>query len=176
MVGMRPPIIVRELSDEEQERLEAGLHSQDLYEVRRCQILLASDRGAWAPRIAEMLGCTDQTVRNVVREFEHAGLDAGLTRGSSRPQTIHRKVDEVADEQLQALLHQSPRTFGKPTSVWTLELAAEVSFAAGITAERVSGETIRQAILRLGVRWTRAKQWITSPDPEYARKKVSATA
>jgi len=169
-------VIVRALTEEERERLAAGLDAKDLYEVRRCQILLASDRGEWAPHIAEMLGCTDQTVRNVVREFEQAGLDACLTRGSSRPQTIHRKVDEVADEQLRALLHQSPRTFGKPTSVWTLDLAAEVSVAEGITTERVSGETIRQAILRLGVRWKRAKQWITSPDPEYARKKVRAIA
>jgi transposase len=164
------------LTDEERERLEVGLDGQELYEVRRCQILLASDRGEWAPHIAEMLGCTDQTVRNVVREFEQVGLAACLTRGSSRPRTIHRKVDEVADEQLRALLHQSPRTFGKPTSVWTLDLVAEVSFAEGITTERVSGETIRQAILRLGIRWKRAKQWITSPDPEYARKKVRAIA
>ena len=140
--------------------------------LRRCQILLASARGEWVPRIAATLGCDDQTVRNVLREFEREGLDACLTRGSSRPHTIHAKVDAVAAEQLRALLHQSPRTFGKPTSVWTMELAAEVSFAEGITAERVSGETIRQAILRLGVRWRRAKQWITSPDPEYARKKV----
>jgi transposase len=176
MAGMRHPIFVRELSDEERERLAAGLHSQDLYELRRCQILLASARGEWVPRIAELLGCTDQTVRNVIRDFEQAGLEACLTRGSSRPHTIHRKVDEVADEHLRALLHQSPRTFGKPTSVWTLDLAAEVSCAEGITTERVSGETIRQAILRLGVRWKRAKQWITSPDPEYARKKVRAIA
>ena len=176
MVGMRPPIIVRTLTDQERECLSDGLSGSDLYAVRRCQILLASDRGEWAPHIAEMLGCTDQTVRNVVREFEEAGLDACLTRGSSRPQTIHRKIDEVADEQIRALLHQSPRTFGKPTSVWTLELAAEVSFAEGITAEQVCGETIRQAIRRLGVRWKRAKEWITSPDPEYARKKVRATA
>jgi len=173
---MRPPVIVRELSEEERERLVAGLESKDLYEVRRCQILSASDRGEWAPHIAEMLGCTDQTVRNVVREFERVGLDGCLTRGSSRPHALHRKVDEVADEQVRALLHQSPRTFGQPTSIWTLELAAEVSFAEGITAERVSGETIRQVIRRLGVRWKRAKQWITSPDPEYARKKVRATA
>jgi transposase len=173
---MRPPIFVRRLTDPEQERLAAGLHSQDLYEVRRCQILLASARGEWVPRIAEMLGCNDQTVRNVLREFERDGLAACLRRGSSRPHTIHAKVDEVGREQIRALLHQSPRTFGKLTSVWTMELAAEVSFAGGITAELVSGETIRQAILHLGVRWTRAKQWITSPDPEYARKKVSATA
>jgi transposase len=164
------------LTKAERGRLEAGLRSRDPYVLRRCQILLASARGEWVPRIAEMLGCNDQTVRNALYAFEREGLDACLTRGSSRPQTIHTKVDEIAEEQLRALLHQSPRTFGKPTSVWTLELAAEVSFAEGITAERVSGETIRQAIGRLGIRWMRAKQWITSPDPEYARKKVRATA
>jgi transposase len=173
---MRPPVFVRELTEFEEARLEAGLRSQDLYVLRRCQILLASARGEWVPRIAATLGCNDQTVRNVLREFERDGLDACLTRGSSRPHTIHAKVDAGAAEQIRALLHQSPRTFGKPTSVWTMELAAEVSFAEGITPERVSGETIRQAVLRLGVRWRRAKQWITSPDPEYARKKVRATA
>jgi transposase len=173
---MRPPIFVRELTEPERDRLEDGLHAQEVYELRRCQILLASARGEWVPRIAATLGCTDQTVRNVIREFERAGLDACLTRGSSRPHTIHAKVDAVAAAQLRALLHQSPRTFGKPTSVWTLGLAAEVACAEGITAESVSDETIRQALLRLGVRWRRAKQWITSPDPEYARKKVRAIA
>jgi transposase len=167
---------VRPLTGTERDRLEAGLRSQDVDVVRRCQILLASARGEWVPRIAAMLGCDDQTVRNVLREFERDGLAACLARGSTRPHTIQAKVDAVAAERLRALLHQSPRTFGKPTSVWTMELAAEVSFAEGITAERVSGETIRQAILRLGVRWRRAKQWITSPDPEYLRKKVRATA
>jgi transposase len=123
-----------------------------------------------------MLGCNDQTVRNVVQRFEEDGLDACLTRRSSRAHTLHATVDAVGCEQLRALLHRSPRTFGKPTGIWTLELAAEVSFAEGITAERVSDETIRQAIRRLGVRWTRATAWITSPDPECARKNVRATA
>jgi transposase len=167
-MGMRPPIFVRSLTEAERDRLGAGLRSPTVYELRRCQILLASDRGEWVPRIATTLGCDDQTVRNVIREFERDGLDACLTRGSTRPHTTHAKVDAVAAEQLRALLHQSPRTFGKPTSVWTLELAAEVAWAEGIT--------IRQTLLRLDVRWRRAKQWITSPDPEYARKKARATA
>jgi len=98
--------------------------------------------------------------------------DASFESGAHDP----RQGGRAATEQIRALLHQSPRTFGQPTSVWTLELVAEVSFAEGITAERVTGETIRQAIGRLDVRWKRAKQWITSPDPEYARKKVRATA
>jgi len=32
---------------------------------------------------------------------------------------------------LRALLHQSPRPFGKDTSVWTLDLAAAVAYAQG---------------------------------------------
>src|SRR5204862_7548952 len=131
---MRPPIFVRKLTDIEQARLEAGLRSKDLYVLRRCQILLASARGEWVPRIAATLGCTDQTVRNVIRELERDGLDACLTRGSSRPHTIHAKVDAVGVEQIRAMLHQSPRTFGHPPSVWTMELAAEVTVAEGVPA------------------------------------------
>ena len=66
--------------------------------------------------------------------------------------------------------------FGKETSLWTLELAAEVSFEQGLTPKRVSREAVRTALQRLGVRWKRAKQWITSPDPAYARKKETVTA
>src|SRR3954464_13321843 len=114
-MGMRPPMFVRELTKTERDRLEVGLHSKDVYVVRRCQILLASDRGEWVPRIAEMLGCDDQTVRNVIAEFEREGLHACLTRGSTRPRTIHAQVDAVATEQFRALRHQSPCTFGQPT-------------------------------------------------------------
>src|SRR5262249_49020580 len=45
-----------------------------------------------------------------------------------------------ACEALRALLHQSPRTFGQPTSRWTLALAAKVSFAQGLTPRLVSAE------------------------------------
>ena len=68
------------------------------------------------------------------------------------------------------------RDFGKPTGLWTLALAAEVAHAEGLTDRPVSIETIRQALKRLGVGWRRAKAWITSPDPAYARKKGRATA
>jgi hypothetical protein len=57
----------------------------------------------------------------------------------------------------------------------TLGYAAEVSFEEGLTDRRVSGETIRATLARMGVRWERAKRWIESPDPEYARKKGLAT-
>ena len=171
---MRTPIYVRPFTDAEQQALDAGLRSSDAFVLRRCQILLASARGEHARLIAEALGCDDQTVRNAIHAFNARGL-AALTPGSSAPhQTPHAVFDPARCEQLRALLHQSPRTFGKPTSVWTLDLVAQVAYAEGITPREVSGETIRNALARLNVRWKRAKHWITSPDPAYARTNNSA--
>jgi len=71
---------------------------------------------------------------------------------------------------------ESTDVWPAPTSRWTLALAAEVSFAQGLTPRLVSDETIRLALRRLRVSWKRAKHWITSPDPAYLRKKNGATA
>ena len=105
---------------------------------------------------------------------------AASARGEHVPRSCAVHTDQAAftpaaAEHLRALLHRSPRDFGHKTSLWTLALAAEEAFRQGLTAERVSGETIRTTLLRLGVRWLRAKTWITSPDPEYQRKKGGAT-
>jgi transposase len=173
--SMKHPIYVRPLEDAERSQMVAGLRSSDAFVHRRAQILLASARGEQVPQIARSLGCDAQTVRNAIAAFNVRGL-AALRKGSSRPHRFRVAFDLARGEQLRALLHQSPRTFGKPTSVWTLELAAVVSFEQGLTPERVSGETIRATLQRLGVRWKRAKRWITSPDPAYARKKALAIA
>jgi transposase len=139
--------------------------------MRRCQSLLASARGEIAIHIAQHLSCNEQTVRNAIHAFNKKGL-ASLQPGSSVPHHIGRAFEGEHAEHLRTLLHQSPRTFGKSTSLWTLALAAEVSYAEGLTREQVSAETFRATLERLGIGWRRAKQWITSPDPEYARKKT----
>jgi transposase len=172
---MKHPVSVRPVTDAERAQVVAGLRSSDAFVHRRSQILLASARGEQAPAIARHLGCDAQTVRNAIAAFNARG-PAALRKGSSRPHRFRVAFDAARGEQLQALWHQSPRSFGKPTSLWTLELAADGSFEHGLTMERVSGETIRATWERLGLRWQRAKRWITSPDPAYARKKARAIA
>ena len=167
---MRSPIFVRTLSEEERKALESGLRSSDAFVLRRCQILLASARGERAPRIAENLGCGSQTVRNTIHDFNERGLSV-LQAGSSRPKEVHAAFDAGKAESLREMLHHQPSNFGKESTFWTLAMAAKVSFEEGITERQVSGETIRTTLARLGVRWERAKHWIESPDPEYARKK-----
>jgi transposase len=75
-------------------------------------------------------------------------------------------------EQLRELIHQSPRTFGKPRSTWTLQLLAEVCFETGIVGRPVSASTVRRELRRMRVRWKRTKLWAPSPDPQYAVKKA----
>jgi transposase len=172
---VRPPKFVRPLTDAEREALAAGLRSAAAFTLRRCQIVLASARGERAPRIAEQLGCDDQTALDAIAAFNARGL-ACLRRGSHRPRTTHAAFTPAGAERLRTLLHQRPRTFSRDTSLWALELAAGVSFEQGLTASRVSGETVRATLARLGLSWQRAKRWITSPDPEDARKRGRAAA
>jgi len=170
---MQTPLYVRPLIADERQVLEAGLRSSSGFTVRRCQMLLASADGEPTTTIARTLRCNDQTVRNAIHAFNARGC-AVLQRTSSRPHTTQATFDAQGREQLRALLHHSPRTFGQNTEVWTLKLVADVSFARGLTPRLVSGETIRTALGQLGVRWKRAKHWITSPDPAYTRKKSGA--
>ena len=121
---MKRPIYVRPLSDAERETLEAGLRSPDAFTLRRCQILLASNRGKNAYQIAHELGCNPQTARNAIHAFNEKGLPEALQPGSKHPHTVHRAFDAQQAEALRELLHRSPREFGKDSSLWTMEMAA----------------------------------------------------
>jgi transposase len=173
---MSKPIFIRTLTDQERHALEAGLRASDAFTLRRCQILLASAAGGTSTTIAQQLRCGEQTVRNVIRAFNTRGLVA-LTKGSTIAHHLpHTAFTPAGLEQLKVIIKRSPRTFGKDTTIWTLELLAEVCFAEGLTPRQVSGETIRATLKRLDIAWKRAKRWIKSPDPAYIPKKSAATA
>jgi transposase len=173
---MRPvTTFVRSLTAAEQRQVRAGLRSADAFTLRRCQILLASAAGHSPAVIARNLGTTATSVRNAIHAFHREGL-ACLREKSSRPLSARPLLDHAFDDSLRELLHRSPRAFGKHRSTWTLGLVAAVCFEKGWAPRVLSPEAIRQAVRRLGISWRRAKHWIRSPDPAYARKKKRGTA
>lgn len=171
---MKPPLFIRELSDAERRALQAGLRSREAFTLRRAQILLASADGRHASAIAAHVGCAIGTVHNTLHAFRKEGTGC-LQEKKRGPKDVPPILDEAKAEPLKGILHQSPRRFGKARSTWTLGLLAEVSFEQGLTPRRLSHEAVRQAVKRLGHGWKRAKTWITSPDPAYARKKKCGT-
>src|SRR5687767_326049 len=136
---MRPLRYVRRLEPEERTVLEAGRRSDDAFVLRRSQIVLASADGESVPAIARRVGRTERTVPTVLDAFEAHDL-ACLRRRSSRPHPIHAAFPAPQAERWRALRHQSPRPFDHPPRLWTLELAAAVSFEQGLTPTRVTGE------------------------------------
>jgi transposase len=172
---MHPHLFVPPLTDSQRQRLQRGLRAAAAFTVRRCQIVLASADRQPPSAIARQLGCTAATVRNAINAFTREGLGC-LREKSSRPHSARPFLDERHADALKDLLHQSPRLFGKPTSLWTLDLVAELCHTRGWTPRQLCGEAVRVALKRLKIRWRRAKHWITSPDPAYARKKKHATA
>jgi hypothetical protein len=167
-------MFVRPLTAAERQALEKGRKSADAFTVRRSLVLLASAAGLGPAEAGRVVGCTAQAARNALRAFHTEGLGC-LTAKSHARKDPGRVWDRDRDEDLKDLLHRRPRDFGKPTSLWTLSLVAEVCHEKGWTARVLSVEAVRQALKRLGVGWHRAKHWITSPDPEYAKKKRRGT-
>ncbi len=168
-------IYARPLTDEEHLALQAGLKAAQGLTVRRSQIiLLSADQHLKAGQIGQHLGLSDQTVRNVIHAFNARG-PASLEPGSRARHDDQRAFADAARERLRALIRQTPRNYGHDTSLWTLELLAEVSFQEGLTATRVHFDTVSQTLKALGLKWSRAKQWINSPDEHYARKKSAGT-
>jgi transposase len=171
---MKPPLFVRELSGAERRAIHAGLRSREAFTLRRAQILLASAEGQRPSRIAAHVGCAVGTVHNTIHAFEKEGADC-LAEKKRGPKDAQPILDEAKADPLKGILHQSPRRFGKARSTWTLDLLADVAFEQDLTPRRLSHEAVRQAVKRLGHGWKRAKTWITSPDPAYARKKKRGT-
>lgn len=167
---MKAPLYVRPLTPEENTQLKTERRCANAFRVRRAQIVLASACGQSPRPIAQLVGCSVQTVRNVIHAFNTKGWNC-LSKQSNRPKRAQPTLDATKREHLQHILHQSPRTFGKPTSLWTLALAAQVCWEQGVSQRCLSDETMRRALKRLGTNWKRAKHWITSPDPHDARKK-----
>jgi transposase len=165
------PLYARPLTEVERETLWQSVKSSDGFSVRRAQMLLLSaDEGLKVEEIGKRLGCSGQAVREAIHAFQTDGLSC-LQRKSRARLDDQRALDDSACEGLKELIRLSPRTLGYETSLWTLELLADVSHREGLTDHVVHPDTISATLQNMGIQWKRAKHWIHSPDPHYTVKK-----
>jgi transposase len=169
------PLTIRPLTEDERRAVQAGLKSKAGIMVRRSQmVLMSAEEQLKAGESARRLGCSDQTVRKVLHGFEQEGIACLSEKKRGRPHA-ERAFDEAGEAQLMQILEQSPRQHGYASSLWTLEMLAELSYKRGWTKQRVHLDTVSETLHRLGVRWKRAKQRISSPDVHYEAKKSGGT-
>lgn len=168
-------IYARSITEEERKALRGGLKSSDGVVVRRSQVIMMSaDEGLKAQAIAERVGYSDETVRQVIQGFNQEGITAMYPKSSARPDD-QRAFKDAARKQLRVMVHQSPRDFGCESSVWTCALLAEVSYRQGLTDRVVHPDTVAETLHQMGIDWKKAKRYIQSPDEHYTRKKSDVT-
>lgn len=171
---MRKPISVRELTEAERRELRQALKSGNGVVVRRSQvILLSANEGLKAYEIGARVGYSDQMVRAVLHGFNAKGVTAIYPRSRARHDD-QRAFKDAGRDQLKQIVRKSPRDFGCESSLWSLQLLAEVSYQAGLTERLVHRDTVAETLQQLGITWKKAKRHLQSPDANYRTKKNAA--
>ena len=128
-----------QLSAQEKVRLRkmirAGKSSTEA--ITRARILLKTDEGWTAPRVAEALDVSERTVRRAKRRYVEEGLEEVLRHHNSP--NPYRKVDDKVEAHLIALAC-SPAPDGQDH--WTLRALAGKAVELGLV-ESLSHETVR---------------------------------
>ena len=131
-----------QLSTEDRVQLEGlirkGQHSARV--INRARILLKTDEGWSASRVAAALDTSERTVFRTKRRYAEEGLDAVL---HDRPQANrYRKLDDWGEARLIALAcSDAPEGHDH----WTLRLLADTVVELGVV-ESLSHETVRQRL------------------------------
>lgn len=161
-------VLGRALTDQERQRVAAWQRSERRVLYVRGRVLALAEVAPSAAAVARALGVHADTVRALLHAFAAGGLGGVAPRPRpGRPRTF----GEEAAEALVEVLHAPPPG---DEGRWTLDGAAA---ALGARLGRpVSDETVRRLLRRRRCSWQRAKEWRTSPDPQYAFKKSGATA
>lgn len=130
---------------------------------RRCHvILLRADGWTWQ-QIQGVLLCSTDLISETLRKFIAGGLSAVLD--DVLP------IDEIP-EWLELILRwlseKTPQDFGYFRTRWSCEILANL--LAWETGIRVSTETIRRSLRRVGYVWRRPRPVVGPVDPRFAEK------
>jgi transposase len=141
-----------------------SLYVGGLCERNRCLTVLATLRGWNADAICTFIGIDKRIYHNYLKAFEEGGVAALLARRAAP----NRKLDnERLKNLIFATLHEPPLDHGINRTTWTMGALSQVLSKKGQPACR---DTIRKITHQAGWRWRKARNVLTSTDPDYAEK------
>ena len=161
-------IRVRSITAEESEILDRWQRGDNLVCYRRARILRLSEADWRCPAIAEVLALQVDTVRWTIKTFNEGGVEAitPQPRSGGRPPGYTQEVAEVAEDLAR---QEPPSQEGRAT--WTLHGLAKAIAARFEHIDTMSHEAVRRLLKLRAIAYHRAKDWLTSPDPCYKRRK-----
>jgi transposase len=117
-----------------------------------------------ASSIAQVVGCSDTTVRRVTGRFVEHGIAGLLDR---REDNGDQKLSEVYLGRLKEIVDGSPRDFGYLRPTWTRELLVEVMVRE--TGIRIHPATMSRALKKIKARRGRPRPTVGCPWSKWAK-------
>jgi putative transposase len=130
---------------------------------RRAQILLLLSSGRTWREVREIAFASFDLIRDAVTRWTCGGA-AAVVELAERPTETPSWLGRV----IEWLKKRTPRDFGYFRSRWSCATLAET--LAWETGVRLSGETLRRVLHRIGWVWRRPRPIVGPTDPDYERK------
>jgi transposase len=161
-------LFVPSLSEEQILELEQLYRKTEVPRVRtRAQmVLLSAEKKLTADEIADIVRESSVTVLRWLHRYIVEGIQGLLDAPRSGRSSI---LTNEFRKRLLEVVRRRPRSLELEYSMWTLQRL--VDFMAEDTGTRVSTETIRRALAKEDIVFSRPQHTISSPDPEYQVKK-----
>jgi len=165
---MQERLYVSSLSEEKIFELEQLYRKTEVPRVRtRAQmVLLSAEKKLTTDEIADIVRESSVTVLRWIHRYIAEGIQGLMDAPRSGRSSI--LTDEFRKRLLE-VVRRRPRSLELEFSMWTLQRLAD--FMAEDTGIRVSTETIRRALAKEDIVFSRPQHTISSPDPEYQVKK-----
>lgn len=153
-----------QLTAQERKRLlQAYRSGADMKTSRRAHIVLLRADGLTWQQIKAVLFCSFDLISQTLKTFAQNRVQGVLEQQASQ-----RPVPAWLVRVLRWVTQCTPRDFGYFRSRWSCEtLAHLLAFETGL---RLSGETVRRGLHRLGLVWRRPRPIVGPVDPEHAEK------
>lgn len=166
MVEVRMLRLVPESDEQVTEVRTVYQTTKDVRIRTRSQIILLAFNGLSAPKIATIVGLSDESVRHHIQRYRDDGISGLYDRKrSGRPAIVTPAYIALAT----CTVRQRPRALGLSFSLWTLDRLLD--YLKEQTGIMVSYETLRTHLRAHGFSFSRPQHKVSSPDPEYLQKK-----
>jgi transposase len=161
-------LYVSALSEEQKVELAELYRKTEVPRVRtRAQmVLLSAEKKLKVDEIADIVRESSVTVLRWLHRYMAEGIQGLMDAPRAGRSSI--LTDEFRKRLLE-VVRRRPRSLELEFSMWTLQRLAD--FMAEDTGIRVSTETLRRALAKEDIVFSRPQHTISSPDPEYQVKK-----
>lgn len=161
-------LYVSSLSEEQKVELDELYRKTEVPRVRtRAQmVLLSAEKKLRVDEIADIVRESSVTVLRWLHRYMAEGIQGLMDAPRAGRSSI---LTDKFRKRLLEVVRRRPRSLELEFSMWTLQRLAD--FMAEDTGIRVSTETLRRALAKEDIVFSRPQHTISSPDPEYQVKK-----